>query len=269
MKKAWVKNQLGYDTGLYLYQDKDQFNFSIDTLLLANWASLKAKTKKVCEIGLNNAALSILLAARKDDLLIDGIEINEQAIDLAIHNISHNEMANRIRVIHADFNDYITQNHLDEKDRYDLVVCNPPYHLSSGLKNKNISKANENALYEQSLTFEQIMAGTQKILKQKGVLSMIVSSVRLVDIICLMRQYRFEPKRLKMVYPRPYKPSCLVLIEAIYNTTPGLVIEKSLLLHNEKPNDHSYTADALFYHRINAYELPKKVKKSPNKSSIS
>ncbi|MCV3728344.1 tRNA1(Val) (adenine(37)-N6)-methyltransferase [Ureaplasma miroungigenitalium] len=265
MKKAWVKNQLGYDTGLFLYQDKDQFNFSIDTLLLANWASLKAKTKKVCEIGLNNAALSILLAARKNDMTIDGIEINEQAIDLALYNIEYNQMSDRIRVIHADFNEYVQNNHLDEKDRYDLVVCNPPYHLPSGLKNKNISKASENALYEQSLTFEQIMLGVQKILKQKGVLSMIVSSVRLADIICLMRQYKFEPKRLKMIYPRPYKPSCLVLIEAIYNTTPGLVVEKSLLLHNEKPNDHSYTPEALFYHRINTYEVPKKTKNKPKK----
>ncbi|MCV3743683.1 tRNA1(Val) (adenine(37)-N6)-methyltransferase [Ureaplasma sp. ES3154-GEN] len=256
-KQHWVKNQLGYDTNLFIYQDKNQFNFSIDTLLLANWATLKHKTKKVCEIGLNNGALSILLAKRKDDLIIDGIEINSEAIDLAQFNVDENYLTERINVINADFNEYAVSRHWDEKDRYDLIICNPPYHLASGVKNKQLSKQSENALYEQTLTFTQIMQGVHRMLKQKGTLSMIVSSVRLVDLIYIMKQYKFEPKRIMMVYSRPYKPSCLVLVEAVYNTTPGLVMENSLLLHNENPNDHSYTNEALIYHRINYFRKEK------------
>lgn len=58
IKKSWVKNSLGYDNNLFIYQDKTMFNYSIDTILLANLATLNKKTKDVLEIGTNNGALS-------------------------------------------------------------------------------------------------------------------------------------------------------------------------------------------------------------------
>ena len=62
IKKSWVKNSLGYDNNLFIYQDKNMFNYSVDTILLANLATLNKKTKDVLEIGVNNAALSIFLS---------------------------------------------------------------------------------------------------------------------------------------------------------------------------------------------------------------
>ena len=37
MKKNIVKNNLGYSGTLFVYQDKDAFNYSIDTILLGNF----------------------------------------------------------------------------------------------------------------------------------------------------------------------------------------------------------------------------------------
>ena len=82
------------------------FNYSVDTILLANLATLNKKTKDVLEIGVNNAALSIFLSQRSDLLHIDAIEIQKEACDLANFNINMNHLEKRINVINDDFNEW-------------------------------------------------------------------------------------------------------------------------------------------------------------------
>ena len=90
IKKSWVKNSLGYDNNLFIYQDKNMFNYSVDTILLANLATLNKKTKDVLEIGVNNAALSIFLSQRSDFLHIDAIEIQKEAYFRAMREFGGN-----------------------------------------------------------------------------------------------------------------------------------------------------------------------------------
>ncbi|MGL5204913.1 MAG: lactate dehydrogenase, partial [Metamycoplasmataceae bacterium] len=50
MKENWVKNSLGYESGISIYQDKTMFNYSVDTILLGNFATINGKIKNVLEI---------------------------------------------------------------------------------------------------------------------------------------------------------------------------------------------------------------------------
>ena len=56
---------------------------------------------------------------------------------------------------------------------------------------------------------------------------------RLVDIIELLRKYRLEPKKLKLVYPKPEKEPNLLLIKATKNAKPFLKVEKPLYVYKE------------------------------------
>nr|WP_318032961.1 hypothetical protein [Mycoplasmopsis cynos] len=40
-----VKNSLGFDSDLYVFQDKNMFNYSVDTILLGNFIYLNHKIK--------------------------------------------------------------------------------------------------------------------------------------------------------------------------------------------------------------------------------
>ena len=104
LKKTWVKNSLGYDNNLFIYQDKEMFNYSVDTILLANLTTLNRKTKDILEIGTNNGALSIFLSQRDSDIKIDAIEIQEEAYELAQYNLEINNLQNQIKLINDDFN---------------------------------------------------------------------------------------------------------------------------------------------------------------------
>ena len=56
---------------------------------------------------------------------------------------------------------------------------------------------------------------------------------RLVDIFSLMRKYKIEPKKMRMVYSNKYKESKLVLIKGIKNAKPFLKLENNLYIYDE------------------------------------
>lgn len=100
------KNQLGFGNDLFVYQDKDMFNYSVDTILLGNFASINPMVKRVLEVGTNNGALALFLSERSDRIKIDALEIQKKAIDLAEKNIIMNNKQDQISLIHDDFNHY-------------------------------------------------------------------------------------------------------------------------------------------------------------------
>ncbi|MBD4918755.1 lactate dehydrogenase, partial [Xanthomonas citri pv. citri] len=69
---------------------------------------------------------------------------------------------------------------------------------------KSISEELLIATHEVKLNLEQIISGSAKIIEQKGYLTLVIPAERLVDCFCLMRQYKFEPKRVQFMIPRVY-----------------------------------------------------------------
>lgn len=106
IKPSWIKNSLGYDNNLFIYQDKTMFNYSVDTILLANLMTLNNKIKTVLEIGTNNGALSIFLSQRSDQIAIDALEVQPEAVELAVYNVTLNNLEKQIRIIEGNFNDF-------------------------------------------------------------------------------------------------------------------------------------------------------------------
>ncbi|WP_406602617.1 tRNA1(Val) (adenine(37)-N6)-methyltransferase [Metamycoplasma sualvi] len=245
IKKSWVKNSLGYDNDLFIYQDKNMFNYSVDTILLANLATLSKKTKDVLEIGVNNAALSIFLSQRSDLLHIDAIEIQKEACDLANFNINMNHLEKRINVINDDFNEWWKKHTKNVGKKYDLIVCNPPFYRKETKIKKNISDAMLKATHEITLNLEDIIKGSSKIIEQKGFLALIIPPERLVDCFVLLKKYSFEPKRVIMIHPRQYQKAILTFVEARFQTGWGVHFEPNIYLHPNDPSKHEYLEEVV------------------------
>lgn len=232
-----VKNSLGYNSNLLIYQDKSMFNYSIDTILLGNFVEINSSTKRILDVGTNNAALSIFLSARYKKMKIDAIEIQKKAIKLAKKNVELNNMEKQINLISDDFNNYWKKVNIIPGKRYDIVVCNPPfYKVDSTLPQTNDELAI--ATHEHKLNLEQLIHGSSKILNSKGKIFIVHQTNRLVDIFTLMRKYNFEPKRVQMIYPRRTSQSNLVLVEGRLNSGWGTRFLKPLFLH--KKNSRKY-----------------------------
>lgn len=77
-----VTNYLLAFNHMKIIQRKDMFNFSLDTVLLANFCTITKDVKKIVDFGTNNAAIPLLLSTRTDKKII-GIEIQLEAVELA------------------------------------------------------------------------------------------------------------------------------------------------------------------------------------------
>lgn len=235
-----IKNSLGFDTEIYVYQDKEMFNYSVDTILLGNFITLSKSTNNILEVGTNNGALAIFISQRKQDLNIDAIEIQEKAIILAKKNIEINNLENRINIIHEDFNDFYPRHNKNQLKKYDAIVCNPPFYKVDKTNKRKGSEELYIATHEVKMGLEQLIKGSSKIIKQKGYLTLVMPTERLVDIFELMRKYGFEPKKVQFIHPRIKDKSNLVLVEGRYKSGWGTHFLPNIYLHTENNKEHEY-----------------------------
>lgn len=243
MKKIdqnWVKNSLGYDNNLFIYQDKTMFNYSVDTILLANLTTLNKRIKNVLEIGTNNGALSIFFAQRSDLIKIDAIEIQEKASELAKYNVQLNNLNNKINIINQDFNLWWKEHTKNRGKKYDVIICNPPFYRKKTKSKKDVSEEMLKATHEVSINLEQIIIGSSKVIQQKGYLSIIIPPERIVDCFYYLRKHFFEPKRVIMIHPRVNQKAILTFIEARFQTGYGTHFEPNIYLHPEDSSKHEY-----------------------------
>ncbi|MGL5205692.1 MAG: tRNA1(Val) (adenine(37)-N6)-methyltransferase [Metamycoplasmataceae bacterium] len=241
MKENWIKNSLGYESGISIYQDKTMFNYSVDTILLGNFATINSKIKNVLEIGVNNGALSIFISERSNKIKIDAVEIQSKAIEIAKVNIEMNGKTNQIKLINADFNDYAIEYAKKQGTKYDLIICNPPFYKIETKPKRDATQEMLIATHEFKLNFDQIFEGAAKIIEQKGYIALVLPPERLVDILISMRKYNFEPKRVKMIFPREDQKPNLVLVEARFQAGWGTIFESNIYLHPNDKSVHRYT----------------------------
>ncbi|QZE12278.1 tRNA1(Val) (adenine(37)-N6)-methyltransferase [Mycoplasma sp. Ms02] len=236
------KNSLGFDSDLYVYQDKDMFNYSVDTILLGNFVHLNAKTLNILEIGTNNGALSIFLADRNSEMKIKAVEIQEKAAQLAIENVKLNKMENQIEVINDDFKHFWKNWNKTVNKKFQAIVCNPPFYPVENNKIKtSITQEKLIATHEVELNLEQLIEGSSKLLEQKGYLNLVLPIERLVDCFVLMRKYNIEPKRIQQIYPRIQDKPKFALIEGRLNAGWGVHFLPNLYLHDSNNLlDHDY-----------------------------
>lgn len=238
-----VKNNLGFDSGLQIFQDKEMFNYSVDTIMLGNFVSLNSNVINILDIGANNGALSIFVASRKNNIKIDALEIQKPAADLCIKNVELNKFEKKISVLNDDFNNYYLEHCKKQMNKYDLIMCNPPFYKVGHFLERQTSDEILIARSEYKLNIEQIIKGASKIIKQKGYLTLIHKSERFVDIVIAMRKYGFEPKRIQFIYPRIHSKANFVMIEGRYRAGWGQHFLKNIYLHTEDTSKHEYNEE--------------------------
>lgn len=120
MENQEVINYLLAHNDLKIIQRKDMFNFSLDTVLLSQFCTIN-KDVKILLILVQIMRL-FHYCFQKEHLKIIGIEIQDEAVDLARRNVEMNDLNDQIEVVHGDIKDVIK-----ELPKAQLIVCNPPF----------------------------------------------------------------------------------------------------------------------------------------------
>ena len=192
----------------------------------------KEDVKNIVDFGTNNAAIPLLLSKRTPKKII-GIEIQDEAVDLARRNVEMNDLNDQIEVVHGDIKDVIK-----ELPKAQLIVCNPPFFKVGENSNLNDNEYLTIARHEIKIDLEGIISAAAYLLDNKGRFAIVHRPDRMIDILNIMQKYDIEPKRIRFVYPKMNRDSHVLLVEGMYKGKKGLKIEPPLYAHND---DGSYS----------------------------
>lgn len=225
---------------MYIMQDTDMFNFSLDSVLLPNFVTINKNIQNILDIGCGNAPIPLILST-KTKAHIMGVEIQKPVFLLAQESIKINNLENQIEVINADINDLYK---ILENESFDIITCNPPFFKVSESSNLNESEYKKIARHEIKLNLQELMKISRKLLKNNGIIGIVHRPERLIEIIEVMRKNNIEPKKIQFVYPKVGKEANILLVEGVKNGNPGLKVLNPLYSHNE---DGSYTLEIQKY----------------------
>lgn len=224
-----IKNYLlGYEN-MYIMQDNEMFNFSLDSILLANFVTINKTTKKILDIGTGNAPIPLVLSRRTDAEII-GVEVQEKVFTLAVESVQINNLNSRIKIINEDINDI---SKIWSSEMFDIITCNPPYFRVKDDSNLNISEYKTIARHEIMLDLERLFKISKKLLKNNGIISIVHRPERMVDIIQEMKKNNIEPKKICLIYPKVGREANILLIEGRKNGNPGIKIMDPIYSHQE------------------------------------
>lgn len=148
---------------------------------------------------------------------------------MAERSVKINNLENQIEIENIDILDLKNK---FKKGYFDVVTTNPPYKkINTGLQNLN--KELLISRHEVTASLDDFIDISAFLLKDFGEFYMVNRPDRLVDILCIMRNKKIEPKKIRFVYPNKNKKTNLVLIKGVKNAKPFLQYEKNLYVYEE------------------------------------
>jgi tRNA1Val (adenine37-N6)-methyltransferase len=224
-----------FDGGLQLYQHKHGYRFSIDSILLADFATIRSGNK-VIDLGTGNGVVPLILAYRYRSISVTGIEIQRQMADRAARNIRLNGYEHRIVIEQMDIASTVER---FKSESFDVVVCNPPYRQATSGR-LSLSSEKQIARHEIKASLDDFVRAAAFLAKNKGCFACIQLGDRTVDLVSAMRSAGLEPKRLRTVHGFSDAKASMVLVEAVKGGRKGVDILPPLIIYDFAKN---YTAE--------------------------
>ena len=220
--------------GLQLIQSSEEYRFTTDAVLLANF--VKDMQGKLCvEFGAGSGVISLLLAKKKHPRRIVAVEIQPQLAEMMQRSVRLNDLQDVIEVVCDDL-----KNAHMHASCADVVVCNPPYRkLGSGEMQLEPNLAI--CRHEIKCTLADVIASAAKVLNNRGSFYLVHQAERLVEIVTLCAANNVAVKEILPVCPSPDKQPNLVLVRGVKAGSPDCKLRAPMCVCDEKGN---YTPEA-------------------------
>lgn len=229
--------------GLRVIQNPALFCFGTDAVLLSSFANVR-KGHTVIDLGTGCGVIALLLAGRTEARKIIGIEIQSAVANMARRSVELNGLQGRIEIVNMDLKDAAKNLGCGIADS---IVCNPPYGKYDGGLHST-SDAQRIARHEVACTLEDCVTAAEKLLKNGGRAAFIHQSDRFMELLNLLQKHHLEPKRIRMIQPRPDRAPNLMLVEGIKQGKSGVVWLPPIII---REINGEYTEELLrMYHKI-------------------
>lgn len=218
-----------------LYQYKDGFRYTSDTMFLYDFAIRLGVGKSVLDVGAGCGILGLLIA-NYTNASVTLIEKNPKMAELCKRNSIENSID--ATVICDDFLNYKFE------CSFDWIVSNPPYYKNGVQKSKNQDMAM--AKYAHGFELIKWLEAAYKILNTKGNLVFCYDASQLSTIYSIV--YGFKQKasiaHLQFIHPKIDKPSKLVLIHVKKDSKADTKILRPIIIFENE--QYSNTVKDIF-----------------------
>ena len=215
---------------LKVYQYEEGFKFSLDSILLAEFVTIRKNDKNIIDLCTGNAVIPILLN-HKYQKKIYGVEIQKEIYDLGLDSIKENKMDKSISLINdsvLNLKNYFPGNN------FDVVVSNPPYFKVHNEEFLNKNTLKRMARHEITLTLEQLMAEASFLLKTKGRFYLVHVPSRIDEIFLLANKYHMAVKKIQFVYSDIHLKPIIVLVCLVKDGKNGVKVFPPVSILNAK-----------------------------------
>lgn len=173
-----------------------------DALLLGAWTQVPAQGA-LLDIGTGSGILSLMLAQRCPQNLIDAIELDASAAAVATQNFAASPFAARLRLIKGDILTYPASADYPSERRYRLIISNPPFFVGSL---KSADALRQQARHTDSLPFADLLQVVAQLLTADGQFSLVLPCAEASVLLELAFASGWQLERHCLVQTVPEKP---------------------------------------------------------------
>ena len=194
-----------------------------DGILLGAWLECNG-VERALDVGTGTGLIALMIAQKDKHVLVDGVEINEVAYLEANNNVKDSSFGARIKL----YNDSIQDFALLSKDKYDLIVSNPPF-FTGGTMSNNMDK--RLIRHTVKLSHADLLRSVSSLISKNGKFSVIVPFLEGLRFIEIASSYNLHLHKKTLV--RSNEGSKIVrLLLSFCKTKHDEIIESDLFLYN-------------------------------------
>ena len=177
-------------------QDRCAMKVGTDGVLLGAWTPLINNPFNILDIGTGTGLIALMLAQRSTAEQIDAIEIDDDAYEQATENFENSPWSERLYCYHAGLDEFVDE----VEEEFDLIVSNPPFYTD---EYKSGDEQRDNARFEDSLPFEELVEAADFFLSDNGIFTLIVPFKEEEKIVALCQERKLFPLKITRVKGTP------------------------------------------------------------------
>lgn len=175
-----------------IHQDRCAMKVGTDGVLLGAWTPLINNPYNILDIGTGTGLIALMLAQRSQAEQIDAIEIDDEAYEQATENFENSPWNDRLYCYHAGLDEFVDE----VEEEFDLIVSNPPFYTD---EYKSGNEKRDNARFEDSLPFEELVEAADFFLSENGIFSVVIPFKEEGKFISLCQERGLFPLKITRV----------------------------------------------------------------------
>lgn len=189
---------------MLLYQPDSGYCYNSDSLLLYDFVNAFKPKGKVLDVGAGCGIVGLLVARDNPKVELEAVEKQKSFIHFSKTNARVNKIP--YKLYETDFLE------LDEKQKYDYIISNPPFYPSGVQKSQN--EMLFNARYNVNLPLEKFFKKVSRLLRPQSHFIFCYDATQFGVVCAALDSVKMRVVDVQFVHPKIDRSASLVLVHA-------------------------------------------------------